>query len=146
MFDLKTLKKAIEQISEEKGLDPNQVLEAIESSIAAAYKKEYAKRGDVIKCKFDLKTGEVKFWQIKTVVDETTVRMAEEGEEIVEAPRHEPAPVEGEEERLPRYNEDRHLMLEEAKKVKADVQLGEELEFPLEAQEDFGRIAAQAAK
>src|SRR3989344_6916858 len=75
LMDLKNIKRAIEQVSEEKGIDSAKVLEAIESSIAAAYKKEYEKKGEIIKAKFDLKTGELKFAQIKTVVDETTVRM-----------------------------------------------------------------------
>ncbi|MDP3999402.1 MAG: transcription termination factor NusA [bacterium] len=155
MFDLKTLKKAIEQIAEEKGIEPNQILEAIESSIAAAYKKEYGKKGEIIKCKFDLKTGSLKFWQVKTVVDESTVRIVEETEEVpVEevgavskrVEREAPESFEDEEGKLPRYNPDRHLFLEEAKKIKKGVALEEELEFPLETHDDFGRIAAQTAK
>jgi hypothetical protein len=55
-------------------------LDVIESSIAAAYKKEYGERGEVVKCKMDQKTGELNFWQIKTVVDDTTVRFVEEEE------------------------------------------------------------------
>ncbi|MEK7555139.1 MAG: transcription termination factor NusA, partial [Patescibacteria group bacterium] len=47
---------------------------------------------------------------------------------------------------LPRYNPDRHLLLDEAKAVKKSASVGDELEFPLEAHEDFGRIAAQTAK
>ena len=37
-------------------------------------------------------------------------------------------------------------MLEDAQRIKKDAQLDEEISFPLEAKEDFGRIAAQAAK
>lgn len=140
-MDLKTLKRAIEQVSEEKGIDAERVMEAIESSIAAAYKKEYEKKGEVIKAKLDRKTGELKFWQVKTVVDETTVRMDGDDEAV------ESVSVGAEDaEKLPRYNPDRHLLLEEAKQVKGDVVVGDELEFPLESKEDFGRIAAQAAK
>src|SRR3989344_363629 len=84
MMDLKSLKKAVEQIADEKGIDATQVLEAIESSIAAAYKKEYRKKEEIVRCRFDLKNGELKFGQIKTVVDETTVRMPVEGEEEME--------------------------------------------------------------
>lgn len=146
MFDLKTLKKAVDQIAEEKGIDPNKILEAIESSIAAAYKKEYGQKGEMIKAKFDLKTGALKFWRVKTVVDEDTVRIVEEGEEeMEEAPMPTSEGEEGEG-KLPRYNPERHLMIDEAKKIKSDVQLGEELEFSLETHDDFGRIAAQTAK
>jgi len=141
LFDLKNIKRAIEQVSEEKGIDAARVLEAIESSIAAAYKKEYEKKGEIIKAKFDLKTGGLKFWQVKTVVDETTARMKDEEAEEVE-----PEPNEEDEEKLPRFNPDRHILLEEAKKIKKDAKLDDEIEFPLESQEDFGRIAAQSAK
>ncbi len=149
MFDLKTLKKAIDQIAEEKGIDAGKILEAIESSIAAAYKREYGQRGEMVKCKFDLKTGALKFWQVKTVVDETTVRIVEEGTEEAQQPIPESKPVELTPEGepvIPRYNPDRHMFLDEAKKVKEGVKLGDELEFPLETKEDFGRIAAQTAK
>lgn len=138
MFDLKVLKRAIEQIAEEKGIDGAKILEAVESSIAAAYKREYGQKGELVKAKLDLKTGGLKFWRVKTVADETTVRMVEEGEEEVISSETE--------EKLPRYNPDRHLLIEEAKKIQKDVKVGDELEFPLEVKEDFGRIAAQTAK
>src|SRR3989344_1580318 len=166
MLDLKNLARAIEQVAEEKGVDAARVLEAVESSIAAAYKKEYEKRGELIKAKLNLKTGEMKFWQVKTVEDETTVDMtkieeeaAPETEGVKEGAkrevRPEPAPAPAEPvydaegnliEKLPRYNPDRHMLLDEAKKVKKDAKLGDELEFLLEPREDFGRIAAQTAK
>ena len=136
-MDLKNLNRAIEQIAEEKGIDKRKILEVVESSIAAAYKKEYAKRGEIIKAKLDSKTGEVKFWKIKNVVDESTVIFDEE--------KRKEKKEEGEEV-LPLYNPERHILLEEAKNIKSDTQVGEDLEFPLEEREDFGRIAAQAAK
>lgn len=138
MMDLKNLKRAIDQIADEKNIEPEAVISAIESAIAAAYRKEYGKRGEIIKTKLDLKTGELKFWQIKTAVDESTVRMKEEDEEQKER-------IE-DEEVLPLFNPDRHILIEEAKKIKPDVQLGDELEFPLETRDEFGRIASQAAK
>jgi N utilization substance protein A len=45
-----------------------------------------------------------------------------------------------------RFNEEHHMMLEDARKIKADAQLGDELTFPLETKDDYGRIAAQTAK
>ncbi|MBI4993792.1 transcription termination/antitermination protein NusA [Candidatus Wolfebacteria bacterium] len=144
-MDLKTLNRAIEQLSEEKGISKDAVILAIESSIAAAYKKEYCKKGEMVKAVFDPKSGDLKFSKVKLVVDESTVTIkkeSEEGEEI----KKEVSQIQPEEEQLPVYNPDRHILIEEAKDVKSDVQLGEELEFPLELHEDFGRIAAQAAK
>ena len=37
-------------------------------------------------------------------------------------------------------------MLEDAKKIKKGVELNDEIIFPLEAKDDYGRIAAQTAK
>jgi N utilization substance protein A len=159
MLNIKELTKALKQVADEKGLDPDKVLDVIESSIAAAYKREYGERSEVVKCKMDQKTGELNFWQIKTVVDETTVRFVEEepepvGEEAIaahaakqrEIEKQEAKAMEEGEQKLPRYNPERHITLDEAKKIKKDVELGEELAFPLETHEDFGRIAAQTAK
>lgn len=142
MFNIKDLGKAIHQVAEEKGLKPESVVEAIESSLAAAYKKEYGERGEMVKAKLNLKTGETHFWQTKTVVDETTVRM-EDDEEGVEEKNE---PVVNGEVKLPRYNPERHILLSDALSIKEDAALGDELQFPLETHEDFGRIAAQTAK
>ena len=140
-MDLKSLSAAIDQIAAEKGITPEKVFGAIEAAIAAAYKKEYRKRSEIIRAKFNLKTGDIKFWQIKTVVDPAKVRIVAEGE-VPEEPKE----LKEGEEILPRYNSDRHIFLEEAQKIKSDVLVGGELEFPLEVYEDFGRIAAQTAK
>ncbi len=163
MIDLKNLRRAIEQLAEEKNIEPAKIIDAVEAAIAAAYKKEYEKRGEVVKAQFDLKTGELKFALVKTVVDETTARMPSPEETLTDAgldadnrrPSEsqresasglQPSASEGAAEELPRYNSDRHLLIAEAKTIKPDVALGEELEFPLELHEDFGRIAAQTAK
>jgi N utilization substance protein A len=149
MLDIKTVNKAVEQLAAEKNLDPKQIRDALEAALVSAYKKEYDKRGEVIRCELDAKTGNMKFHQIKTVVDETLVRFPVEGEEeVAEVPNpssHEA--TEGEEEQLPLFNEERHMTLEEARKVKKDAQVGDELVFDLETPSlDFGRIAAQTAK
>ena len=133
MIDLKNLNRLVEQIADEKGIDKEKILGVVESAIAAAYKKEYGKRGEVIKAKMDSKTGEVNFCQIKEVVDKNTVETEVKELKIGE-------------EHLPFYNPDRHIFIEEAKKIKPKIVVGEELEFFLEGHEDFGRIAAQAAK
>ncbi|NCO15581.1 MAG: hypothetical protein GW899_02440, partial [Parcubacteria group bacterium] len=146
MLDLKALNRAIEAIAQEKGIEPSAVLEAIEAAIATAYRKEYRKKGEIIKCRIDLKTGQAKFWQIKTVVDENSVRMKEEEETSDKRQETRDKRQENEEEPLPIYNSDRHIWLNEAKEIKSDAQVGEELELALEEHADFGRIASQAAK
>jgi len=137
IMDLKSLIAAGEQIAAEKGIKFEQVLSVIENAIAAAYKKEYRKRSEIIKAKFNPKTGEMDFWQLKIVVDPAQVRMSKniEGESKEET-----------EDGLIRFNPDRHLLLEEAKKIKPDVKVGEEIIFPLETKTNFGRIAVQTAK
>jgi len=167
MLDIKELSKALKQVAEEKGLEPRAVMEAVEASLAAAYKREYGDRNEVVKCEIDEKSGALKFWQVKTVVDETTVRFPTP-EEIAEEEERAKAAAEGkegernqkseirnqaaaesaedEEPKLPRFNAERHITVADAKKVKKGVELNEELLFPLETREDFGRIAAQTAK
>ncbi len=153
MFNLKDISRAISQIASEKGLEPDVILSAIEASFAAAYKKEYRKRGEIIKAKFNTETGELKFWQVKTVVDLSTVRIVEEEPEDIDDKSRESTPSkraiieDSEEDLLPRYNPDRHIMMDEAKETMGkDIKLGDELTFDLEVHDDFGRIAAQTAK
>ncbi len=156
MLNIKELSKALKQVAEEKGLKPEGVLEVIEASIAAAYKREYGQRGEVVKCKLDQTTGELKFWQMKTVVDENTARFVSDAEEAeggekVEEKKEEKKGRAGqeaaaEEEKLPRFNPERHITLEEARKIEKGAQVGDEITFELETHDDFGRIAAQTAK
>src|SRR3989344_3709762 len=139
-MDLKALVQTVNQIAEEKGIESARVLEAIESALASAYKKEYGKREYNVKAKLDSETGEVNFFQVKEVVDETTVNTSADEEE---SENNSPA---SEEARLPRYNEHRHIFLSDAQKIKPDAKLGDELEFPIPEEANFGRIAAQTAK
>jgi N utilization substance protein A len=143
MLDIKALKVALEQLEQEKKISHEKVVDAVEKSLAAAYQKEYGKRGQIVRCKINFDTGETTFEQVKIVVDETTVRMPVEGEEEVFEPATAEAEAEG---LLPRYNEERHILLSTAKLLKKNAELGEEIVFPLDNQDDFGRIAAQTAK
>lgn len=149
-MDLKQFASAISQISEEKGISAEKILETIDMALAAAYKKEYGEKGQIIRAKFNPKTGEVKFFQIKIVVDEAMLKSDEE-EEAATPPEWRASPSETGREELEgdkkiRFNEERHIMIDEAKKIKKDIEVGGELEFSLETHEDFGRIAAQTAK
>ena len=143
LFDLKILKTTLEQIENEKKIPQAAIIEAIEQSLAAAYKRDYGQKGQIIKAAFNLETGDVDFSQVKIVVDETTVRPALTEEEL-ENGAHE---VEESEEVLPRFDEEKHLYINDAKRIKSDVVLGDELVFPLQQPDkEFGRIAAQTAK
>ena len=134
LFDLKTLNSALEELEQEKGVSKEQVVNAIEHAFAAAYKKEYGKKGQIIRAVFDKETGDVNFSQVKIVVDESGIYMPDD--ELSDE----------EKEGKTRFNPEHHILLEDAKRIKADAKLDDEIEFPLETKEEFGRIAAQTAK
>lgn len=164
MFDLKQFASAIQQIAEEKGIAVEKVIETIEMALAAAYKKDYGKKGQIIRAQFNQQNGDVKMRQVKIVVDESMLKSPEEieAEEAERALRLQegakraafggPRRDDDDDYDIPqgekkvRFNPEKHLMLEEAKTIKKDAVPGDELEFPLEFKEDFGRIAAQTAK
>ena len=137
LFDLKSLNSALDELQAERGISRESVVEALATALAAAYRREYGKRGQIIRATFNPSTGDMEFRQAKIVVDGSLVRM--EGEE----PR---PPAGGEEDHRSRFNPEQHILLEDARRIKKDAQLDEEISFPLESREDFGRIAAQAAK
>jgi N utilization substance protein A len=142
MLDLKTLKAALVQMEEEKKIPQEKILDAIEQSLAAAYKKDYGKKGQIVRCSLDLDSGAMSFFQIKIVADESTVRFVELDE------NGEPVAVEQVEEGDERsvYNPEKHILIEDAQKIKTNATLDDEIVFPLELRDDFGRVAAQTAK
>ncbi|MDD3399944.1 MAG: transcription termination factor NusA [Candidatus Paceibacterota bacterium] len=142
-MDLKSFASAIAQIAEEKGIPKDKVMETIEMAIAAAYKKDYGKKGQIVKAKLEPETGQIKFWQVKQVVDEGMIYSEEELEKMKDKKEEEEIPVE---ERKIRFNPEKHIMLNEAKKENPKIKPGEDLETILETREDYGRIAAQTAK
>lgn len=168
MIDLKSFAQAIQQIADEKGIAKEKIFETIEMALAAAYKRDYGKRGQIVRANMDQASGKVTMRQIKIVVDESMIKSEEEiaAEEVARAARMSEASAspedeakerqrkrrEEEEEEIPmaerkvRFNPEKHLMLADAQKIKADAKPGEELEFPLEYKEEYGRIAAQTAK
>lgn len=143
---------AVMQIADEKSLPREKVIEIVEAALAAAYKKDYGKKGQVIVSKFDEVAKTADFFLVKEVVDDTMrdftvpepVEEGEEGKE--EVPAVEVATDTPEEEKLPRYNPERDLTLEDAKALKKSAKVGDMIEIPLENHQEFGRVAAQTAK
>ena len=170
MIDLKTLGSALDQLEAERNIPREKIIEALETALAAAYKKDYGKKGQIVRANFDMDSGKTEFFQIKKVLDETMIKPeTEDGEEDIsdeketektpiaedggkESPEGEPEKEDGNEEEgegetmLVRFNPEQHILLEDAKKIKKDVQAGDEIVFPLETKDDYGRIAAQTAK
>ncbi len=137
MFDLKVIHSVLGQLEEERGIPREKIIEAIEKALATANKKEYGKRGQIVRSTFDVNSGAHEFFQVKIVVDPSRVIDIPEEEEM---PELEPG-----DDRV-RYNPEHHIWLEEARMIKKDAALDEEMLFPLELKDDFGRIAAQTAK
>ena len=144
-MDLKNFASAVAQIGEEKGLSKEKITEIIEQALAAAYKKDYGKKGQIIKAELNLVSGDAKFWQIKTTVEEDMIYSEEELLELKEMKEEGKDLPEEEKEKI-RFNPEKHILLEEAKKIKPEIKVGEELIIPLEVKSDYGRIAAQTAK
>ncbi|MCX6752656.1 MAG: transcription termination factor NusA, partial [Candidatus Nomurabacteria bacterium] len=154
-------KSALEQLGEERKIPKEKILDAIEQAMAAAYKKDYGKKGQIIRAKFDLETGKTDFYQIKIVVDETIAIMNTSPQPSPERRGGGSFPSQGKagdevaggeyslkdpnDERV-HFNAEHHILLEDAKKIKKGVELNDEVVFPLEMKDDYGRIAAQTAK
>lgn len=134
MFDLKVINSVLDQLEEERGIPREKVFEAIETALATAYKKEYGKRGQIVRATFDINTGTTEFYQVKIIVAEDSIYEAEDRDE------------EKEEAGLIRFNPEHHILLNAAKMIKKDSEIDEEITFPLEVKDDYGRIAAQTAK
>lgn len=133
MLDLKVIHSVLDQLEEERGIPRERIIEAIEMALATAYKKEYGRRGQFIRASFDLASGDTQFYQVKTAVDPAQIVYEKEaGEEIPEDKIF--------------FNEEQHILIDDARRIKKDIQVGEELVFPLETKDDYGRIAAQTAK
>jgi N utilization substance protein A len=143
MFDLKVIHSVLEQLEEERGIPKEKIIEAIEMALATAYKKEYAKRGQIIRAHLDINAGTTEFQQVKEVVDDSVVRFEDETEGDLPS---EALAQEGEPDLRARFNPEQHIPIEDAKFIKRDVKVGDELVFPLETKDDYGRIAAQTAK
>src|SRR3989338_9423647 len=78
MFDLKQFASAIQQIAEEKGIAVDKIVETIGMALAAAYKKDYGKKGQIVRAIFNPATGDVAMHQVKIVVDESMLKSDEE--------------------------------------------------------------------
>lgn len=148
MIDLKTLQETLGQLEEEKGIPREKILDAIEHALAAAYKRDYGARGQVIRSHFNPETGDLEFFQVKTVVDDTLVKSALTEEQLND-PNFEEE-VSDEDERV-RFNTEHHMYIKDAQMMRAGAKLEDEIIFPLdnpllEENSEFGRVAALTAK
>jgi transcription termination/antitermination protein NusA len=105
---------AINQICSEKNVKPEQVLEAVKSAIATAYRKDYGNKEQEIRV--DLEEGN----------DMPIILLVKEVVTDIE-------------------NENFEISIKDAKKIKPDSEVGDEIAIDV-TPVGYGRIAAQAAK
>lgn len=150
---------AIKEICDKRGLPQEDVIEAVESMMASAYRKDFAEPLQNIKVQFDIKTGEWNIFDVKMVVeDPTPEELAElevERERIKEPQKKSEQPTalekaanaEGqEEEEKHRFNPKTDIGITAAREQSPTIEIGEEIRTQLFATEEFGRMAAQTAK
>lgn len=141
MIDLKVINSVLGELEKTKGISKEKFLEALEEALGAAYRKEYGERGEIVKSKFNLETGEVDFFRVKEVIVPEQI-ISEEDFEKMNKEEYLVAKDEGK----TKFIESRHIMIENAKLIKANAEKNDEITFDLEKKEDFGRIAAMTAR
>ena len=152
---------AIKQVCEEKKIEYDLVISAIEASLAAAYRKDYGNKLQNIKVNFNPETGGAKIYDIKTVVEDLTEEEQKELEEMEQRRleslekrdrgekvdrRDNPVEVMEGEEPEKKFNPKTEIQLKDALLIKKDAKIDEEIVFELEQPEGYGRMAAQTAK
>src|SRR5690606_13082794 len=133
MFDLKVINAVLAEMEEERGIPRQKMLEAIEQALATAYKKEFGKRGQIVRANFDIASGATNFEQVKLVVDESMLKAETDEDEEDELPE-DVLQIEGD--KKVRFDGEKHIMLDNARLIKKDVSVGEEMVFPLEPKDD----------
>ncbi|KKW36747.1 MAG: NusA antitermination factor [Candidatus Uhrbacteria bacterium GW2011_GWC2_53_7] len=156
------VEQAMRQICEEKGLSYEAVLETIESALAAAYRKDFGNKIQNIEVEYDVASGKIKAFDVKTVVEDVDLAEVERVEEERRAKQEErttkikelveagqpipeelsaPASADG-----PTFNEKLEIMLSAAKDIDHDAKVEEVLRMELIVPGEFGRMAAMTAK
>lgn len=111
--------QAIEMVGREKGLSREVVVSALEEAMVAAARKVLKTKEQLVG-HFNPDSGEVEIFKIMIVVEDD---ISEED-----------------------YDPTFHIKWSEAYRIAGDIQIEDELEFPLETTPQMGRIAAQQAK
>ncbi|MFC1687229.1 transcription termination factor NusA [Patescibacteria group bacterium] len=163
--------QAMKQITEEKNISMEAVVETIEAALAVAYRKDFGEKNQNIHVEFDAETAQARVFDIKAVVDDEKVKryeklMAErekrrekeqaeekEGKEEKEVKKKEEikkgkdqSSEEGEDEKEDRFDPKKEVGLAEAKKMKKGSKVGDEIKTELFPPAAYGRMAAQTAK
>jgi transcription termination/antitermination protein NusA len=119
--------QALAQIAEEKGVSRDEIIQMIEASLAAAFRKDYGEKDQNPVVVFDPETLGAKIYDEKTVVEGKTLE--------AEDPEQQLDPV-------------KEIDIADAKKQSADYEVGDVIRNEITPSDGvaFGRIAAQTAK
>lgn len=115
-LDLKQLTAMVGMIAEEKGLSEDAVLDAVQMAIAAAWRRDNGEKDMNVRALLDTNKGTAKVFVSREVIEDGLA-----------------------------YNPSTEIPQEEAKKLKADAEIGDIVEEQHEVTE-FGRVAAMTAK
>jgi len=159
------ISNAIKQLCEEKKLDYDSVILAVELALAAAYRKDYGEKNQNIRVKFNPETGDSKIYDVKTVVEDLPEE--EEEEMLNNLYNHENEKVSGRDlsakhreekkddsresddedgEEKKKFNPKTDIQMKEAQILKFGAKVGDEIMTDLPIPESYGRMAAQTAK
>ena len=133
-----SLQHVIEQVSQEKGIDPKVLVEATEQAILTAAKRTFGPERE-LEARFNEETGAVDLFQYMTVV--SAVENSEQEISMAEAETHGLEAEVGEELGFQIF----YLPEDREKAREQDKQFGELLSLE-QSRRRFGRIAAQTAK
>lgn len=119
MLDLQNIQSAIDIISTEKKIPKEKLVEIIEHAIKTAYKRDFASKDSEVNVHLDMNTGKLEISILKEVVEEVE-------------------------------DDDSEISYEEIGGADSGYEIGDMVELDvsddIESFDDFGRIAAQAAK
>jgi N utilization substance protein A len=146
-----------EQLERERGISKELILDSLKEAMVAAYKK-YAKLPDVrgLSCRLIEKSGEIGIYEHKLVVSELIAppeaEATDDAELTVDTVAEGATPVAEDTDTTEAETEEEaplplrlQILLADARKIKPDVQIGQDLEIEV-TPSGFDRFAAQIAK
>lgn len=154
------IEQAIRQITEEKGLAYESVIDAIQSALAAAYRKDFGDKNQNIDAEFDTTTGETRVWDVKTVVEDMDLEEIEKQElerklkteemakqfETSRRKGEDVSAISIDDEMGPKFNPKTEIMYSDARVLKHDAEIDDIIRSELPTPGEFGRMAAMTAK
>ena len=144
----KELRKALDLLATEKGINEDTIFDAMELALTSAYKKNNGIPN--VRVEINRNTCDIHVYSFKTVVadnyEEIEDKEALAYEEMIYQMEENDEDVEEVEKRIPFvFDERMHIILSDAVKIVPGIKVGETIEEEV-TPKDFGRVAAMTAK